>query len=270
MQPRPIVSREYKLMLRSDRFAGDEDELLRAADTLWEDLRQSAREVVLDIDGGLKRIKRRRRVQFLDTSDQHLRRAQYILRRRNDLEEDGGDVTLKFRHSDRYIAQGAHVRPADPSKVDVKFEEDIKAPFASLYSLSHTVRGGHNSRVKQLSDVAQLFPDIRERLSAFPESAAIAAVNGFSARELVVGGAEVQIGKTPKVNAECALIVWYDDDRAREKPTAVELSYRYGDAREEYGGGSARRAFDLFDVVQKKLSRWVDTDSRTKTALVFG
>jgi hypothetical protein len=70
------------------------------------------------------------------------------------------------------------------------------------------------------------------------------------------------------VDAECGLIVWYDDNGARDKPVAVEFSYRYGNKDEEYGGGVTRRAFDTFDALQS-LTKWVDPKPRTKTAFVY-
>jgi hypothetical protein len=70
-------------------------------------------------------------------------------------------------------------------------------------------------------------------------------------------------------DAECGLIVWYDDNGARDKPVAVELSYRYGNKDEEYGGGVTRRAFETFDALQSRLTEWVDPRPRTKTAFVY-
>jgi hypothetical protein len=58
-------------------------------------------------------------------------------------------------------------------------------------------------------------------------------------------------------------------DRQRTKPVAVELSYRYGDPRERYGGVAARRAFDVFQVIRTTLRPWVDPNAMTKTALVY-
>jgi hypothetical protein len=49
----------------------------------------------------------------------------------------------------------------------------------------------------------------------------------------------------------------------------VELSYRYGDKKERYGGMTARRAFDLFRAIQTRLGRWVDPRPLTKTARVY-
>jgi len=38
------------------------------------------------------------------------------------------------------------------------------------------------------------------------------------------------------VDAECALIVWYDDDARHDRPVAIELSFRYGNKDGSYRG----------------------------------
>ena len=86
----------------------------------------------------------------------------------------------------------------------------------------------------------------------------------------MINGATMQIGKNPNVHAEWALIAWYDADGKRRKPVAVELSYRYRNEDGEYGGGVTSGAFDVFNIIQLKLERWVDPNPMTKTAIVFG
>jgi hypothetical protein len=139
-----------------------------------------------------------------------------------------------------------------------------------LYSFSTTVEIEGDRSFDGLGDVAQLFPDLSERLEDFREEKALVAVNGFTARELVIGGATLQVRKTPRADAEVALIVWYDEMGRKDKPVAVELSFRYGDPAGDYGGTMARRAFDIFRGLQKGLGKWIDPRSRTKTAFVYG
>ena len=265
-----VVSREYKVMLRPERFAGDEGTLLGAADAVWRDFSRSIADIVVDTDGTLQHIKTRRLITFLDTAEQHLNRDAYVFRDRRDATTGEREVTLKFRHPDRYVAQGRTMDASEPGDARTKFEEDIKAPFVSLYSFSTTVRLGGVRAFDRLKDVARLFPDLAGTGSGFPEDEALAAVGGFTARELVLTGASLQLGKSPKVDAECALVIWYDHDRQQDSPVAVELSYRYGDKDEDYGGGTTRRAFDAFGALQTKLRKWVSRNARTKTAFVYG
>src|SRR5262245_22835431 len=223
-----VGSREYKVMLRRNRFNGDERELLRAANTFWRDFSRRIAGVVVATNGAFGRIKNHRLIAFYDTAKHHLYKGKYVFRERRDVDGGEREVTLKFRHPDGYIAQDRNMDASDREGMRTKFEEDIKTPFVSLYSFSTTLRFGPGKTVSELKDVARLFPDIKNRLGEFPNEAAVDVVGGFTAEELVLSGASLQIGKTPKVEAECALVVWYNHDRHKHRPVAVEFSYRYG------------------------------------------
>jgi hypothetical protein len=257
-------------MLRPARFSGDDANLLRRARAFWKDFAGSVAAVARNGDGTLEEIKSRRLITFLDTGGQDLNRAGYIFRDRRDIARGEREVTLKFRHPDRYATQDRNLDAAGAKGARTKFEEDIKAPFVSLYSFSTTVPTGASRGFGSLSDVARLFPDLVDRLPGSLDDARLTAVNGFTARELVVAGASLQLGKARKRAAECALIVWHDHRSRQERPVAVEFSYRYGNKNEKYDGPTSLRAFQVFEVLQTRLARWVDPRSRTKTALVYG
>jgi hypothetical protein len=274
MERRPVQSREYKVMLKPRGFSGDEEALVRGASAFWNDFCAKAGDVVIEAEGELRKIKTRRLVTFFDTSKQHLKGGGYIFRSRRDIDSDEREVTLKFRHPDRFVAQDRSMDAAGPQDGKTKFEEDIKAadkkaPFVSLYSFSTTLPILTDSPSRDLEDLARLFPDVAERLEGFRESEALTAVSGFTAREVVVEGGSIKIGKHPKVEAECALIVWYDHSGRKNSPVTVEFSYRYGDKEERYGGTTARRAFDTFHVLQTELTEWVEPKASTKTAFVY-
>ena len=195
--------------------------------------------------------------------------SRYIFRERRGADGGDRDITLKFRHPDRYVAQDRNMNASGSTEARTKFEEDIKSPFLSLYSFSTRLKIDNDTAFKTLGDIRLLFADVADKIDKFQDNTKLAPVNRFTARELVLAGATLQVGKTPRVDAECGLIVWYDDNGARNKPVAVELSYRYGNKNEEYGGGVTRRAFETFDALQSKLTKWVDPESRTKTAFVY-
>ncbi len=268
MASRPVQSREYKVMLRPEGFGGNEQAMLGAAGAFWRDFRKETAHVVIEAEGDLDKIKTRRLITFFDTSKQLLNGSSYIFRERVDLESEKRQVTLKFRHADRFLTQDRTMDPSVPQGAKTKFEEDIKAPFLSLYSFSTSLPRDEPSR--DLGELARLFPDVAERVEGFRESERLAAVNGFTAREQVIEGGSIRIGKHPKVEAECALIVWYDHAGRKDMPGAVEFSYRYGDDDEAYGGTTARRAFEVFTALQTRLAKWVAREARTKTAFVFG
>jgi hypothetical protein len=236
---------------------------------LWRDLARSVADVVLDTSGRLAQIRARRLIRFYDTRRQDLDRAGYIYWARHDLATDDCEATLKFRHPDRYIAEHRDMTSVTTG-ARTKFEEDIKVPFVSLYSFSTTVPVNPTTAFRTLSDAARLVHDIAPRIEGFRADGVLSAVNDFTALERVIVGASLRIGKKPKVQAECTLIVWHDHDRQRTKPVAVELSYRYGDTKERYGGVAARRAFDVFQMIRNTLRPWVDPNAMTKTALVYG
>jgi hypothetical protein len=269
MERRSVQSREYKVMLQPRQFNGGRNALLRAAGAWWGDFCGKASSVVIEAKGELAAIKTERLIRFVDTSKERLNDSRYIFRERRAIDSGAREVTLKFRHGDRFVALDRRMDAASPPDQRTKFEEDIKAPFVSLYSFSTTLPIGNERAYRDLGDLAHLFPDIRVRLPDFAEREPVAVVHDFTAREVVIGGGSVKIGKHPGVDAECALIVWYDHGGRNDTPVAVEFSYRYGDKDEHYGGAMARRAFETFQMLQSDLTRWVDPNPRTKTAFVY-
>lgn len=256
-------------MLRPKLFTGAEDAVLAEARALWQDVGEKIGEAVVQVDGDLSRIKARRLISFFDTEAHRLNEANYIFRERRGTDGSQREVTLKFRHPDRFFAQARDMKAKSAAAAKSKFEEDIKGPFVSLHSFSTTVAIPDAAKFARLGDVMELFPDLGERLPRADRKEPLRVVNDFTAREVVVDGAHAQMGKTPKVDAEWALIVWYDERGRKEAPVAVELSFRYGHKSEEYAGGLTRRASDVFDMIQTRLKRWVDPKPRTKTAVAF-
>ena len=269
MKTQPVVSREYKVMLQATKFAGTQKQLLTTARDLWGDFARAVEPFVFKADGTLDTIAKQRLIVFLDSQAQHLRAGGYIFRVRRAIDGSQPEVTLKFRHPDRYVAERRQMKSCR-IRTETKFEEDVKAPFVSLYSFSTRGRIARNGVPATLDDVVNLFPDLPKRLGKTDERLSISEVNGFTARELVITGPMLKIGTTPKVKVECALIVWYDQHGAADEPVAVEFSYRYGNAAGQYGGKVARRAFDIFETMQTDLKTWIDPSPRTKTAFVYG
>jgi hypothetical protein len=265
---RNVISREYKVMLRADRFSGTEKQALAAAGELWHDFSTAVGPVVHRMKGTLGTIEKQRLIVFLDSEAQHLRASGYIFRVRRALDGTQPEATLKFRHPDRYVAESRDMESR--LRATAKFEEDIKAPFISLYSFSARGKLGKHAQPSTLKDVRRLFPDLTKRLGDVDGRHPLSEVNGFTAREVVIGGGTLQIGLKPKTDVECGLIVWYDSNGTPTEPVAVEFSYRYGNRGGRYGGKVARRAFDVFAILQNELTSWVDPKPRTKTAFVYG
>jgi hypothetical protein len=270
MKTRKVISREYKLMLKAARFAGTERQLLAAAGQLWNDFGGAIDPFVAGVDGTLDAITKQREVAFLDSQARHLWAGGYIFRVRRTLAGARPEVTLKFRHPDRYVAESRQMK-SRRIRATVKFEEDIKPPFISLYGFSTRGRIGRKDVPDTLDKMASLFPDLAKRLGKIDGRLELRTVNGFTAREIVMTGPILIIGAKPRVEAECALIVWYDHgSTTANRPVAVEFSFRYGNPGGRYSGKVARRAFNIYEMLQRDLTDWVDPNSVTKTALVFG
>lgn len=268
MKARKVVSREYKMMLQAAKFAGTEAQVLRAAAQLWREIAPIVEPFAFKVTGELDTISKKRLVTFLDSEAQQLWANGYIFRVRRSIGGNRPEVTLKFRHPDRYVAESRQMK-SRRIRTAVKFEEDIKRPFHSLYGYSTTGRVGRKAVPATLDEVAVLFPDLAKRVAGMEGSHELKVV-GFTAREVVVTGPIVRLGIKPRVSVECALIVWYNENERTHDPVAVEFSYRYGNPGGRYSGKVAKRAFDMFEALHRELDDWLDPHSRTKTACVYG
>ncbi len=68
-----VGSREYKVMLLPEKFAGSDDESRRAVDAFWADLCRLLAELDIPTDGSFVTVKARRRIRFFDTAEQSLK-----------------------------------------------------------------------------------------------------------------------------------------------------------------------------------------------------
>jgi hypothetical protein len=263
-----IGSREYKLMLDAARFAGDEEHLKEAAGTLWGELAAIIIPHAIAVSGTDDVEHRRREVRFFDTADKWLRTSDYAFRERVDREAGEREVTLKFRHPDRFISQDRDMQPADGFEPDLKFEEDIKPPFQSLYSFSSNTLVKDDTELETLKGVARLYPGLPDSVDEFPETEPLSVVGGLTAYERVVKGTSFKIRNKPEVSAECSLTLWYDSEQG-EAPLLAEFSFKYADPDEAYSGKMARRAYGAFVAIQNGLGKWIDAKSPTKTAYVY-
>ena len=264
-----VASREYKLMLKADRFKGDEAQLRQAGAALWADLVAVVVPYAINVTGTAEVEHKRRQVSFLDTSERWLRSNDYVVRERKDLDGSEREITLKFRHPDRYISQDRDMAPAEDYEPDMKFEEDIKPEFLKLYSFSSSIVVPEDLRLATLADVKALYPGLADAVEEFPADEQLEVVGGFSAYERVVKGTGFQIRKNPEATAECSLTVWYPSEQDLN-PLLAEFSFKYESADESYSAKMARRAYDAYQAIQAKLDAWLDAESTTKTAYVYG
>lgn len=279
-----VKSREYKIMLKADRFAGDEERVVETARAFWRDYAKALGPKVLGVLGDLSEIRDRRTIRFFDTPNRQLNDNAYIVRERAAVDGSSREITLKFRHVDRYIAADRDMRAVPGSKVKMKFEEDIKPPFQQLYSFSTSVPVSAEQKLAKVKHVVDIFPGFKGSFGGFADDQPLAVVQDFTAHELVIGGGSLYLGKRHGVHASCVLVIWHDHaktsgnpasgkpDISKQdlgKPAVAEFSFKYGDRGEMYGGGTVRRAYDAFLVLQNQMNEWIDKDSKTKTAFVY-
>ncbi|CAD7699752.1 unnamed protein product [Ostreobium quekettii] len=270
MAPKRITSREYKVLLSAVRFQGDRPTLLARAAEFWSDFSKAVSDVVVDTDGELREVDKERLVRYFDTPGQLLRENDYIFRERVGQAPGKREVALKFRHPDRYVVQDRDMDAAEKDNGKTKFEEDIKPGFQRVFSYSTKQRIDADQRLDRLDDLGRLFPGMPKKVKGYDGEVQIEVVGGFTAKEVVISGADFQIGKDPKVEAECSLGVWYNQDDDHQKPVIAEFSFTYGDKDEDYDGDVAWRACKAFDILEgEEMAHWVFKESTTKTAYVY-
>jgi len=275
MKNREVNSREYKIMLDPKKFRGNEDKLLRKAQKFWDTFSKAIKGIVT-IKNDTFDEKEQRLVQFYDTEDKILYENDYVFRKRTEIGSKEPEVTLKFRHRDRYISQARDMKDKDGNIEDQKFEEDIKPPiFVSLYSFSNKSKIKQSKKLNQLNDPGRLFPDLPKRLGdRYVEDQKLKLVNRFTAYEIAIEGPSFQIDDDPELKCKCALIVWYKK-KFTEKPLVAEFSFKYKDqdktTQENFSGEAAQRAYCVFQILQddEKLKYWVDPEGSTKTKCAY-
>lgn len=260
-----MFSREYKVMLNPGTFTGVLDGPAGRIGHFGREFQQLVlRPRLLSTTGALGAKKSTRTVRFYDTSDDLLLSNHYVFRERS-TGARRREVTLKFRHPDRYVAGGRNMHPGD-----LKFEQDVKTPFRCLYSFSSKQRVSSAKIINRLSHPAELFPDLPRQLPRYDADEPLRLVNDFTALETVFAGVKFELEPSPRTVAECAIIVWHRENLTHKSPAVVEFSFRYDAPRGGYTRKSAENAYAVFMAVQKNLTGWIDTDAPSKTAYVYG
>jgi hypothetical protein len=275
-----IDSREYKLLLIPENFAGDPS--TRAAE-FWNGRLKPIIATHLDRrENGESRAKKsfefhhQRRVSFRDTAGCILSTAGFSYRERTNWTAETGpaatvETTLKFRSPDIFLSTASRFEGPDDAKS--KFEEDI-----SISSQGSGTRSGYSYSVSQKQPVASLATSLQGALDAYPGSfqwleslsatppqpdASLAAGPAFA--ELVYSKAFVDLGHN--TDAEFDLTLWYPSDAAsRDQPAVVEISFGYDTDDGEVDRRVTLRASKLFAAMQGELAAWIAPGSQSKTA----
>lgn len=283
---RPITSREYKLMLNTERFRD------RGAGSrlFWQMLvflvQNQGNAVIPDASDTDKDTQKRRTTWYLDTPGYELQRANITLRVREEPDaKKRFKVTLKFRAPDRYTAAGCDVScTQEVDADDVKFEEDVVPPFASKFGYSVSFKAKELPPLATVDDLEALFPGLNGY--GIAPATPITLVNGFQAHEIMHYIGKLKLGKMPAVRGaaglpdfvvKVALSHWYLRNDENDYPLVTEFSFSC-DAVSQDGGDADRLekfphtviagANRLFRDVQNQAG-WLAQFGSTKTAYVF-
>jgi len=282
VDPIHIDGREYKLLLKPAKFAGDPSAAL--ANNFWNHHLKPIIKGALDKrSGGKARWKghfgaaKVRSVFYRDSKSHVLDSIDLSLRRRG--KADGKqEITLKLRTSDLFISALTPVTGSSPD-ARTKLEEDI-APLQvqkrkvvadygntrSRFSRSTTQPLAGDQLPGTLAQACKLFPSLEQDLMRGGLSLKTPLISGPALDEHVFKGPKVELGSG--ISAEFTLTLWYRG-RKRQKPYVSEISFRCATDDGFMPLPAARRAHLLFVAMQKDLAGWVDTENSSKTALAL-
>ena len=254
---RLICSREYKLILTSDRFSDRatgatalQDLVCRLAEQLGaETERQQEQEV--------------RQTHYLDTAELHLNRAGFLLRVRFEEADAAFKVSLKHRTPDRYLAAAEDLAMSS-SEDDLKFEEDILPPFRSLFSQSNSLRQSAEPEIETVEHLVDLFPGLKKL--DLPSRSNLEVVNRFRPHEVFVKLCKLKFGDGPKVKS--GLSLWYHSI-SDVWPLIAELAYDYeADGGDDFSLPVVEGANRLYSSLLRQPG-WFNADETTKTRFAY-
>lgn len=278
-----IDSYEYKVMLKPNNFNGSPQKVIKKAKEFWLAFETLIKDMVVETKGSLDEKEENRAIRFYDTDDHLLYNSSYIFRERVDMVDESEiedtatkEATLKFRHPDYYIAQDRYMSAATAEKDKTKFEEDItlkkegnKVSIISFYSFSTTQPISENLTFAKLDDIAPLYTDLKNQFTANQGDLSLHIVGNFTAREIVLEGAKFKVveGNT-KVEAKCALILWYDS-KINNTPKFVEFSFKYKNNQGKNNKEISQVITKIFAQLESLKDTWTDIGGLTKTAYVY-
>lgn len=272
---KPLDSRELKLILDPKRF--------QDLNSGIEKFQQIVKSEMDSLGGTFEKEKdikmKHRRTWYLDTENFELKSKNFFFRIRE--EEDEGDkeydVTLKCRHEDRYISADYDLNSSIKKDYEVKFEEDIIAPYVSKFSMSAKYKDSEKPEIHSIDELKSIFPGLHNHGL---KEGKLKKVNDFEAKEI-----SCKIGKILFDNdnsdednqIKTDLNFWYLPNDGRI-PLIVEFTFHYSAKKrkndtdkllmEEFPFSLVQNAYEFYHALQD--SRIVDLESsKTKTCFAY-
>jgi hypothetical protein len=266
----PIQYREYKLMLKPDRFPDE-----KAFHKFGKLAHHAAKSLGIKLDKIPNSFKpHQREVVFYDTPHFKLYNHAFILRKRTFYHHGAPDprfeLVLKFRHPDKQVAMSVDPRPLLPCEYTLKFKEEILLPrdgalgMRLMYSHNCELDTPNIILTQRFEATAGAFPALKN-IGANPK-ASLSVVNGLSIQEYQVDLGMLDFGH--KLEAKATLAVW----RARTDNSAIvaEFGYQLRFDSPEAVRRKQRELSELFYTdLQSRAPDWVQRGT-TKTAIVYG
>jgi hypothetical protein len=278
---RPITSREYKLMLRVDPFSDRQE----GADALWKLVAPLVEAQGGEVTNDVRELDRR--VWYLDTPGSELRENKFVLRVREEMEDEDQPfkLTLKHRNTDRYLSasRDVSVSPEAGIKdkyVDTKFEEDVLRDSDIRFAHSTSIRMSECPDLGVMADLVAIFPGLDALDIA--RGTPIVKVRDFEASEVKRESGKFKFKKKPEVKP--CLSFWYPPDERDGPPLVAEFSFDYDVRKKElkrlqdhpcklerFRLHVVKRAAAFFEELQAadKKGDWFDYAGTTKTMFAY-
>lgn len=265
-----IQYREYKLLLKADRFESE-----NSFHKFWKIAHHTAKSV----GGSLGKMDKKpsahvREVVFYDTPHFKLYGAGFILRKRTFYKHgepiSKHELVLKFRHPDKTTAASIDVRPLLPCSNVIKFKEEILLPkddaigMRTVYSHNCELDTPNIMLTQKVETIADAFPALKN-IGANP-NATMRSVHDASIAEYLFDTGELDFGG--KLAAKSNVAVW----RLREtdEPLVAEFAFQLRFERPEMMHHRARELSEFFYTgLQTHAGEWIQRGT-TKTALIYG
>jgi hypothetical protein len=269
VHPDSIQYREYKLLLKSSHFTKGSH-----FHKFWKITRHVAENVGVTLRKRGKEMETHlREVLFFDTPHFRLYNNNFILRRRtfykHGLPQPNHELTLKFRHPDRAVAEAVDVRPLLPCENTVKFKEEVLMPrekiggMRFIYSHGCELDTPNTILSQSFESIAQVFPAL-QRTGAKAKTT-LSVVNDIAIEEVLVNMGELDFGA--KMTAKATLAIWRN--RITQEHLLGEYSYQIKFSALEDLRDKPREVSEAFFVkLQDSAAEWLELGT-TKTALVY-
>ena len=273
---KPLDSRELKLILDPKRFQDLNSGIDKFQQIVKSEMEALGGTFEKEKDTKLKH----RRTWYLDTENFELKSKNFFFRIRKveEKEDNEYDITLKCRHEDRYISADYDLTSSIKKQYEIKFEEDIIAPYVSKFSISAQYKDKEKPDINTIGELKSIFPGLHNHGL---KEGILKKVNGFEAKEISCEIGKILFdGNSEEDNQiRTDLNFWYlpNDERI---PLIVEFTFDYNAKKiknakdidkllmEEFPLSLVQSSYKFYRALQE--TRIVDLESsKTKTSFAY-